>query len=154
MLGRGDYIHAVTQWALAWWNSSPSLPSPHTLLLWLLYFPVFFVFFVFFFLGMGGGAVEGDWGRITPGNRRGLSGRWGSLMSFIPSGERRLRMAALSAGCQASQSPLRIWPRCQSVSVCELEPDAASQWPRTKAGRRRPVKLQAMKGASWQGEKR
>ena len=139
------------------WRGGILLPPspPPTLFSFGCFIFLFFLFFLFFFfLGMGGGAVEGDWGRITPGNRRGLSGRWGSLMSFIPSGERRLRMAALSAGCQASQSPLRIWPRCQSVSVCELEPDAASQWPRTKAGRRRPVKLQAMKGASWQGEKR
>lgn len=68
MLGRGDFIHAVTQWALAWWNSSPPSPPPHALLLWPLYFPVFFSW---------EWVVEElrvIWGRITPGNRRGLSG--------------------------------------------------------------------------------
>lgn len=36
--------------------------------------PLAALFSCFFLLGMGGGGVEGDRGRITPGNRRGLSG--------------------------------------------------------------------------------
>lgn len=46
--------------------------------------------FLFFFLGMGGGGVEGDRGRITPGNRRGLSGDGARscLLSRVVKGDR------------------------------------------------------------------
>lgn len=117
----------------------------------LLYFPGFG-------MGTGGGGVEGDWGRIIAMNGRGLlgDGPCSCLLSSEVKGDGRV--AAQPTGCQASQSLLRIWPspwpRCQSLCLCELaiKPDAASQWPHTKVGRRRPVKLQAMKEVLARGE--
>lgn len=80
MLVRGSFIHAVIQGAFACWNSSPL--NPPVLFSQRLYFPGTVLGWE-----LGGGGVEGDWGRITPMNGRGLSkdlGWWASLMSFYP----------------------------------------------------------------------
>lgn len=97
-------------------------------------------------MGTGGGGAEG-W------SRQNNTSEWASLMSFILGSERRWRW--WWGGRQLSVLCAKLPGLCRGhgpgVSHCSpSRPDAASKWPQTKVGERRPVKLQAMKETNWQ----